>query len=91
MLTNLQSVFACDVQKLLSPAIEIVDLMGEVVDLGLVINTHKSFENTGDGSQESSVSGEGGYGIGEDVRQEVLGDRRRVHELDACKIGFELL
>ena len=50
MLTNLQRVFAGDVQKLLGSAVKVVDLMGEVVDLGLGIEARECSQDTGDSS-----------------------------------------
>ena len=41
VLTELQRVFAGDIQELLGSAVQVVDLTGEAVDLGLGIDSHK--------------------------------------------------
>ena len=63
VLTDLQRVFAGDIQKLLGSTIEVADLTGEAVDLGLGIDSHESSQNAGNCSKETLVSGVAGVGI----------------------------
>ena len=74
VLTDLQRVFAGDVQELLGSTVKVADLTSEAVDLGLGIDSHESSQNAGNRSKETLVSGEGRVGISEDVRKGVSCD-----------------
>ena len=74
MLTDLQSVFAGDIQELLGPTVQVVNLTGEAIDLGLGKDSHERSKNTGNPSEKTFVSGKGGIWVREDVRKGISSD-----------------